>query len=88
MKLQNEFGYCSYEFEEDYVNIFSLYIYPEYRRQGHATQLLKTAIKEIREQGWDDEIQIVALPSEDSISKEQLSDFYESLGLKVFDYYG
>lgn len=87
MKLQNEFGYCSYEFKDDYVHIFSLYIYPEYRRQGHATFLLKKAIKEIRNLGWDGEIQIVALPFEDSIDKETLSAFYESLKLKVFDYY-
>jgi len=81
------FGYCRYSFEEDYVHIHNLFVYPEYRRQGKAKELLIIAISEIKDIGWKEEIQIVANPQDDSISLEKLKSFYEGLGLDVFDCY-
>lgn len=51
MYIKNKFGYCYYEFVDDYVHIYGLYILPKYRQQGKATELLKQVIKEIRKQG-------------------------------------
>lgn len=86
--IKNEFGYCYYSFEEDYVHIYNLYIYSNYRRQGKAREILKLAIEKIRKFGYNGDILIVAKPTEDSISFEDLKRFYESMGLKVFEYYG
>ena len=88
MLIETKYGYCSYDFERDYVHIHSLYILPEYRRQGHATAILQKAIKAIRESGHVGGIQIVANPKEDGISAEKLKSFYKSLDLDVFEYYG
>jgi ribosomal protein S18 acetylase RimI-like enzyme len=82
------YGFCKYKFEDDYVHIYDLYVKPEYRNLGNAKKLLQQAIKEIRETGWDNEIQIVCNPTEDEIDKERLSKFYNELGLTVFEYYG
>ena len=83
------FGYCEYAFEEDYVHIYNLFVYPEFRRQGKARDILQSAINRIRETGYMDEIQIVANPNKDcEISLEKLIEFYENIGLKVFEYYG
>jgi len=88
MQIQNKYGYCEYSFERDFVHIYNLYIYPEYRKQGKAREILQRCIDKIRSLGYNDEIQIVAQPQENSISYECLKQFYESLGLKVFSYYG
>jgi GNAT superfamily N-acetyltransferase len=87
-KVETEFGYCYYSFEEDYVHIYSLYIYKNYRRHGKARGILKLAIEKIRKYGYNGDIQIVAKPTEDSISFEDLKRFYQNMGLKVFEYYG
>jgi len=88
MKIERVYGHCEVGFESDYVHIFNLFVYPEYRRQGKAKELLNIAIDEIRKTGWEKEIQIVAIPQSDSISLQKLKLFYESLGLSVYDYYG
>lgn len=91
MKISNEFGFCEYDFECDkfgkYVHIYNLYIYPKHRRKGHAKKLLLCAISEIRNKGWTSDIFIVAMPIENSITKQKLEDFYKSLELIVFDSY-
>lgn len=91
MLIENEFGKCEYSFEEDgigeYVHIYNLYVYPRFRRQGKAKELLIKAIKEIKESEEVKEILIVADPREDSISREALAAFYRRLGLKVFECY-
>lgn len=94
-KIKNEFGYCCYEFVQDriitdcinYVHIYSLYVYPEFRRQGKARELLLKAIEEIRSAEFTDKIKIVAQPTEDSINIDELKYFYYSLGLDVYDNY-
>lgn len=84
---QQIFGSCNYSIEEDYAHIFNLYVQPEYRNKGCAKEILRRAIKHIKEDGWKDEIQIVCNPTEEGINKERLWRFYESLGLKVFESY-
>lgn len=86
--VKNKYGCCYYAFKQDYVHIYDLYVLPGYRRQGHAKAILKEVIAIIREIGYIGSIQIVAIPTEDSIDKEALKSFYESLGLDVFEYYG
>jgi ribosomal protein S18 acetylase RimI-like enzyme len=91
LKIQDSYGYCEYAFEHDsfgdYVHIYNLFVCPEFRRQGHAKDLLRTAVGRIRETGYKGEIQIVAKPADDSIPKEKLREFYKKMGLEVFDYY-
>lgn len=87
MKVQTKFGRCSYDFVDDYVHIYDLYIIPDYRRQGNARKLLLYIINEIRKTGWDKEIQIVADPTEDNINKNDLINFYKSLDLTVYEFY-
>jgi ribosomal protein S18 acetylase RimI-like enzyme len=88
MIIENEYGYCEIGFEIDYVHIYSLFVYPKYRRCGKAKELLQKAICEIRNEGWLDEIQIVAQPSENSIPLKKIKSFYKNMGLSVYDYYG
>lgn len=87
MKIEHLFGYCEYEFESDYVHIFNLYVYPEFRRKGYAKMLIKQAIKEIRDKRYSGEIQIVARPTENSIDTDKLIKFYTEMGLTVFKKY-
>lgn len=82
------YGYCSYSFEEDYVHIHGLYIFPKYRKQGKAKKLLQKAIDEIKNIGYQDNILIVAIPEENCISLENLKLFYMNMGLEVYEYYG
>ena len=89
--IRNKYGevfYSSKDTNSFYVHIFNLYIEPEYRNKGQARKLLNQAIYEIRELGWKDEIEIVCDPIEKGIDKERLKQFYKSLGLKVYEYYG
>ena len=86
-EVQSKHGFCAYEFASDYVHIYDLFVYPDSRRKGEARKILLEAIRRIRESGYSGEISIVAYPREGNISKEQLSDFYESLWLSVFSYY-
>jgi len=88
MEIKNKWGECEYEFKDNYVHIFNLFVLPDHRKKGIAKKLLKTAIKNIRDTGWTGEIQIVAIPTETNINKENLKKFYLKLGLRVFDYYG
>lgn len=87
MIIKNTYGSCEYDFEVDYVHIYNLYIYPEHRRQGRAKELLKIAIDSIRKTGYPGKIQIVAVPQENSIDVDSLKNFYESMGLEVYECY-
>ena len=82
--IHNKYGYCFYAIESnDVAIIFNLYVEPEYRQKGHAKNLIRLAIREIREAAYTEEIQIEARPREDSINIENLVAFYEKMGLKV-----
>ena len=85
--IKNKFGHCEYAFEEDYVHIFNLFIYPEYRQQGKAREILQMTINEIRKR-YNGVIQIVVNSKDESIDKRKLAAFYKNIGLEVFDYYG
>jgi len=90
-RIKNKYGSCVYSFEkdsdEDYFHIYNLYVLPEFRRMNKAKELIKKAIFEIRKTGYQGEILIVAKPEEGSISFEKLKNFYERMGLKVFQEY-
>lgn len=88
MKIETEAGSCEYAFEDDYVHIYNLFVRPEFRRCGKAREILRLAIDAIRDTGYDEEIQIVAKPQDSSINLEILTEFYKSMGLSVYDYYG
>lgn len=92
MVIKNKYGHCEYSFEKDssgdYVHIYNLFVYPKFRRQGQAKILIQMAVDSIRKTRYDREIQIVADPVDNSISKDKLISFYKSMGLKVFEYYG
>lgn len=83
--IQNRFGYCFYEVQEDSALIYNLYVHSEYRRQGKAKILLKHAINEIRFSGYIGEIEIEVLPRENFVDLKTLSSFYERMGLKVLN---
>lgn len=89
MLIQNEYGHCEYVLETDkhgdYYHIYNLYIKPDYRKQGHAKNILEQVISKIRKTGYNGEIAIVPTPKENSISVEKLIGFYESLGLTVYE---
>ncbi|MFL0197305.1 GNAT family N-acetyltransferase [Clostridium sp. WILCCON 0269] len=82
--MHNKYGYCYYSIESnDTAIIFNLYVEPAYRKKGHAKKLIHLAIREIREVGYNEEIQIEARPREDSIDAKNLIAFYEKMGLKI-----
>lgn len=83
--IHNKYGWCYYWIKNDTALVHSLVVEPEYRRRGHAKHLLGLVMAEIRNSGYSGEIQIEALPEENSIDKESLIAFYKSMGLKVIN---
>lgn len=82
--IHRRYGYCYFEIEYGKRPIiFNLYVHPEYRRQGYARKLLQYVIDEIRQTGYIGEIDIEAVPREQSISKEKLESFYKNMGLAI-----
>jgi hypothetical protein len=82
--IHNKFGYCYYEIEPGKNPIiFNLYVHPEYRRKGHAKQILEYVIGQIRATGYRGVIDIEAIPREQSIDRQSLSNFYTLIGLNV-----
>lgn len=82
--IHNKYGYCFYSINDTAI-IYNLYVEPEYRQKGHAKKLIQMVIKEIREAGYNKEIQIEACPREDSIDVENLVVFYKKMGLKILE---
>ncbi|MDD5363385.1 MAG: GNAT family N-acetyltransferase [Ignavibacteria bacterium] len=87
MNIKKWYGRCSYSRENGYYHIYNLRIYPKYRRKNKAKKLLQEIIDIIRKTGYKKDIKIVAIPRENSISKNKLKLFYKNLGLKVFSFY-
>ncbi len=82
--ILTEYGYCCYCFPDNKnALIFNLYIYKEFRRLGHAKEIIEKCITTIREKGYEKEISIEAAPTENSISVEDLVVFYKNMGLTV-----
>ena len=90
-KVSNQYGYCKFSFEKDedgeFCHIYNLYVHRKFRRQGHARELLTMAILQISELGHSGDILIVCNPTDTSVIKSELSEFYESMGLKVYECY-
>ena len=80
--IENKYGHCSYCICEDCSMIYNLHIFKEYRRKGHAKNMLQQAIEEIREHKYVGDIRISANSDED-IDREILVKLYDSFGLKV-----
>lgn len=83
--IHNKYGYCYYSIDNDIAMIYNLYVEPEFRQKGHAKKLIQMVIREIRETGYDKEIQVEARPRENSIDIEVLTSFYKSMGLKMLE---
>lgn len=82
--IHTKYGFCRYALRGlESAVIFNLYVEPGCRRKGHAQKLLRYAINEIREKGYQGEIEIEASPREESIDLETLVSFYGSIGLTV-----
>lgn len=82
-RIDYKYGRCWYCICDNCSMIYNLYIEKEYRRNGKARKLLLESINNIRNSGYKGSIKIVAMPQEDSISKEDLIKLYSSLGLEV-----
>lgn len=80
--VQSEYGYCFYEVDESAL-IYNLYVYPEFRRNGHATDLLHMAVKELRATGYCGQICVEVVPTEDSVCVPVLANFYVKNGLEL-----
>jgi GNAT superfamily N-acetyltransferase len=72
-----------YEHEEEYVKIDNIFVTKKYRGQGYGRKLMELAISMIEKQHPGEEIKIVPQPKDDDIDFTRLSEFYESLGLRV-----
>lgn len=89
IKIENKYGYCYFSIEKDFCHIHNLFVYPEHRNQKHGTFLLKEAISKIRQSGYLEEIEIVAESTDNTgLTTNQLTQWYQNLGLSVYDYYG
>ena len=80
--IQTKFGYCFYALCTR-TWIYNLYVHPQYRRCGHSRELLGLVVSEIRKSGYNGKIYIQAKPRENSISTEDLTNYYKSIGLEV-----
>lgn len=81
--VKTENGYCCYSEYNDEMLIFNLYVYEEFRCKGESRNLICQCITNIRNSGYTGAIKIQADPSEDSIPKDKLTEFYKSMGLVV-----
>lgn len=88
VNIVHQHGRCAFDFDDDYVHIYDLYVEPEKRNQGIGRTILRSAIDMIRATGWAGPIAIVANPNDLNIDRERLKLFYESMGLTVYEYYG
>lgn len=81
--IHTKYGYCYYS-NGIAPLIWNLYIYPQYRRKGHAKRLLRMMIDEILfEMDTPRPINIEVSPRENSINVEDLTRFYKSMGLHI-----
>jgi len=82
--IQTKYGYCYFEIEQGKNPIiWNLYVHPQYRRQGHAKKIIQYVIDEIRQTGYSGEIDVEPDPRDNSISYENLCEFYTKMGLHL-----
>lgn len=86
--IKNGYGRCEYAFEDDFVHIYNLFVFPSHRGRGRAREILQLAISAIRLTGYTGAIQIVASPEAEDVNVEKLKSFYADMGLDVYSYYG
>ncbi len=79
--INTQYGYCYYDLKDYFI--YNLYINKDYRHKGCAKRLIEYAINEIRQTGYIGDIGIQVEPRENSISKADLINFYERMGLKI-----
>lgn len=65
--------------------VYNLYVHPQYRHCGHSKRLLELVIGEIRKGGYNGEIFVQAKPKENSIDLNSLIEYYQHMGLTVFE---
>lgn len=83
--IHDKYGYCYYVIDNNKALIFNLYTEPEYRGLGYARKHLQYVIDEIRQIGYEGEIEIEVKPRENSINDKKLKLFYTKMGLKIID---
>jgi ribosomal protein S18 acetylase RimI-like enzyme len=84
--IATEFGEIYWDFYSDegpYIELYNLYIKPQYREKGFARILLLSAINIIKHQYPNLDIKIIATPGDSSVDCKRLISFYQSLGLIV-----
>jgi ribosomal protein S18 acetylase RimI-like enzyme len=69
--------------EESYVEIYHLYVEPEFRGKKYARTLIASALLLIEKQYPGVKIMITPAPTEEGIDAKRLATFYISLGLLV-----
>lgn len=82
--IQTKYGYCFYAMGPRPI-IYNLYVHPQYRRRGCSKALLEIAMCEIWKGEYKGEIHIQAEPREGSISRDDLMEYYDRMGLVVCD---
>lgn len=86
--IHTPYGYCYYDLDKPVSDggtylIFGLFVYPEYRRNGHSKRMLQFLIDEIRGTGYSGPIYVKAKPEGNSINVDTLSMYYRKMGLTV-----
>jgi len=86
--IHNKFGYIYYtipcnKYKDSWI--YNLYVYPRFRRKGHATHLIECAIQEIRYNGYIGSIKIEAISKRKCININRLIHFYKTMGLEVMN---
>lgn len=86
--IHTPYGYCYYDLDKPVSDggtylIFGLFVYPEYRRNGHSKRMLQFLIDEIRGTGYSGPIYVKAKPEGNSIKVDTLSMYYRQMGLTV-----
>ena len=81
--VETNYGYCYYQKEDSLI--YSPYVFPKFRGQGKSERLLLLAILELLAEGCTKPFYIKEQPKENCMTKEELTNFYESFGLVVIN---
>lgn len=83
MKLEKEYGFIKYDVDDMNENeiIIELVEVTE-KRKGYGTQLVKEVLNIARREGKK-AVTLCAYPQDDSITLDQLVNFYEHIGFEV-----
>ena len=84
--IETEQGHIWWDFESDeggYVELYNLFVKPEFRGHGYARALITSAMILIKQQYAGMKIKITPDPREPGIDASRLASFYASMGLIV-----